>query len=87
MTFFICGIEKEIIEMNLLTKQKETHGLRKQTHGCCGEDIVKDFGKVTYTLLYLKWITSKNLLCSAWNFAQCYVPAWVGRRMDTCVCG
>jgi len=38
--------------MNLLTKQKETHGLRKQTHGCWGEDIVKDFGKVTHTALF-----------------------------------
>ena len=52
--------------MNLLTKQKETHRLRKQTHGCQGEGIVEDFGKVMYTLLYLKWITNKNLLYSTW---------------------
>ena len=70
--------------MNLLTKQ--THGLRKQTHGCWGEDIVKDFGKVAYTLLYLKRITSKNLLYNTWNSAQCYVPAWMGGRMYTYVC-
>ena len=31
-----------------------------------------------YTLLYLKWITSKDLLYSTWNSAQCYVPAWIG---------
>ena len=43
-----------------------------------GEGIVKDFGKVMYTLLYLKWITNKNLLCSTWNSAQCYVAAWMG---------
>ena len=30
--------------MNLLTKQKETHRLRKQTHGCHGEGIVKNIG-------------------------------------------
>ena len=47
--------------MNLLTKQKETHRLRKRTHGCQGEGIVKDFGKVMYKLLYLKWIANKNL--------------------------
>ena len=54
--------------MNLLTKQKETNRLRKRTHG----------GKVMYTLLYLKWITNKNLLYSTWNSAQCYVLAWMG---------
>ena len=63
---------------NELTKQKETHRLRKQTHGSQGERIVKVFGKVKYTLLYLKWVTNKNLPYSTWNSAQCYVPAWVG---------
>ena len=61
-----------------LTKRKETHKLRKQTHGAGGEGTVKNFGRVMYTLLYLKWITNKNLLCSTWNSAQCYVPAWIG---------
>ena len=63
--------------MNFLTKQKETHRLRKQTHGCWGEGIVKNFKKVMYTLRYLKWITNKDLLYSTWNSAQCYVPAWM----------
>ena len=31
-----------------------------------------------YTLLCLKQITNKDLLCSSWNSAQCYVAAWVG---------
>ena len=31
-----------------------------------------------YTLLYLKWITNKELLCSAWDSAQCYVAACMG---------
>ena len=30
------------------------------------------------TLLYLKWITSKDLLYSTGNSAQCYVAAWMG---------
>ena len=30
-----------------------------------------------YTLLYLKWITNKDLLYSAWNSAQDYVSAWM----------
>ena len=63
--------------MNLFTKQKETHRLRKQTHGCQGEGTADNFGKVMYTLRYLKWITNKDLLYSTWNSAQCYVPAWM----------
>ena len=31
-----------------------------------------------YTLLYLKWITNKHLLCSAESSAQCHVAAWMG---------
>ena len=31
-----------------------------------------------YTLLYFKWIAIKDLLCSTWNSAQCYVAAWMG---------
>ena len=42
------------------------------------EGIVREFGKVMYTLLYLKWITNKDLLYSTWNSAQCYVAAWMG---------
>ena len=30
-----------------------------------------------YTLLYLKWITNKDLLCSMWDSVQCYVAAWM----------
>ena len=42
------------------------------------EGIVRDFGKVMYTLLYLKWITNKDLLYRIWNSAQGYEPAWMG---------
>ena len=31
-----------------------------------------------HTLLYLKWITNKDLLYSTWNSAQWYVAAWMG---------
>ena len=37
-----------------LTKKKRTHRFGKQTHISVGEGIVRDFGKVMYTLLYLK---------------------------------
>ena len=52
--------------MNLFTKQKQTHRLRKRTYGYWGEGweggIVREFGIDMYTLLYLKWITNKDLL-------------------------
>ena len=42
------------------------------------EGIVKEFEIHMYTLLYLKWITNKDLLWSTGNSAQCYVAAWMG---------
>ena len=34
-----------------------------------------------YTLLNLKWMTSKYLLYSTWNSAQYYVAAWMGGEL------
>ena len=42
------------------------------------EGTVREFGIDMYTLLYLKWITNKDLLYSTGNSAQCYVAAWMG---------
>ena len=61
-----------MVWMNLHTKQKETHRLRKWTCGCQGEGLVRDFGKVMYIQLYLKWITNKDVLSSTWDFAQLF---------------
>ena len=49
-------------QMNLLTKQKEIHRLRKPIYHCWGEGIVRESGKFMYILLYSKWITNKDLL-------------------------
>ena len=38
----------------------------------------REFGMGMYTLLYLKWITDKDPLYTAWNSAQCCVAAWIG---------
>ena len=35
-----------------------------------GEEIVREFGMDRYTLLYLEWITNKDLLYSTGNSAQ-----------------
>ena len=43
-----------------------------------------------YTLLYLKWITNKDLLYSTQNSAQCYTVDWMGGvlggELDTSIC-
>ena len=73
MTSLIRRIEKEIIQMNLFTKQKQIHRLRKQSYSCQwgrtqGRD--SEFGTDIYTLLYLKCITNKDLLHSTANSTQ-----------------
>ena len=42
-----------------------------------GEGIEREFGIEMYTLLYIKWITNKDLSYSTENSAQCYVAAWM----------
>ena len=47
------------------TKQKQTHRLREGTYGYQGkgeEGIAWELGIDMYILLYLEWITSKDLL-------------------------
>ena len=74
--------------MNLQHRKRFTD-LEKQSKVAGGEGIVRDFGKVMYTLLYLKWITNKNLLYSTWNCSMLCANG-SGRgfwgRMDTCIC-
>ena len=79
--------------INELTKQKETHRLRERNYGCqvgegWEEGIVREFGINMYTLLYLSWITKRDLLFNTRKLAHCYVPAWIGvwGRMDP-LCG
>ena len=45
-----------------------------------GKDIIGEFGMNMYTLLYLTWITNKDLLFSTGNFAQCIVATWMGEE-------
>ena len=40
------------------------------------------FKRVLYTLLYLKWVTKKDLLYSTWNSPQSYVAAWMGEEFE-----
>ena len=74
--------------MNLLAKQKESHRLRKWTHG--GKGMAGDFRKVMYTLLCLEWITKRNLLLQHMELCSVLCVRLDGRgvwgRMDTCIC-
>ena len=43
------------------------------------DGVVREFGMDMYTLLYLKWITNKDLLYRTWNSARWYgQPEWEG---------
>ena len=56
-----------------------------------GEGIVREFGMDMDTLMYLTWRTSKDLLDSTGNSAQCHVAAWLGGELGQnghmCMCG
>ena len=72
---------------DLTYKQKQNHRLTRMSLWLLGsgkgwrERIVREFGMDMYTLLSLKCITNKDLLCSTWNSAQCYVAAWMGGEL------
>lgn len=67
-------IYKETAQMNLLTKQKQIYRLRDALMVTRRDRWVKvtirGFTVDMYTLLYLKWIISKDLLDSTENSAQ-----------------
>ena len=77
-------------DTNELTKQKETHRLREWTYDSgWGQGIVREFGMDMCTLLYLKWITSNDLLYRHRTLLNVMWQAgWEGvwGRMDTCIC-
>ena len=42
-----------------------------------GGVIIREIGIDVYTLLYLKWMTNKDLMYSTGSSVQCYVAAWM----------
>ena len=76
----ICGTLKKrykqtyIQNRNRLTDIENKHGYPRGRV----ERRDREFGLDMYTLLYLKWITNKDLLYNTGNSAQCYVAAWMG---------
>ena len=58
-----------MIQINLSTKQKQTHRYGEQTCGCQGGRMDWEFGISRYKLLYIEWI-NKVLLYSTGNYIQ-----------------
>ena len=63
MPSLIWVILKEMIQMNLFTcmNEEQIHRLRAARDGW-REGIGREFGIDMHTLLYLKWITNKDLV-------------------------
>ena len=65
MISLICGIQN-MTQMNLSTKQKQTHRRREQTCGCQGRGsrgrMDSEFGISKCKLLHIEWINNKVLL-------------------------
>ena len=65
-----------MIQLNVQNRKRFTDSENRfMDAGRRGEGIVRESGMDRYTLLYLKWITNKDLLYSTGNSAQCYATA------------
>ena len=76
-------------QMNLSTKQKQTHRRREQTCGCQrgGEGMDGEFGISRCKLLYIKWINNKVLLYSTEDYIQYPVINHNGKEYEKeCIC-
>ena len=74
--------KKQWYRVTYLQNRNTLRDLENELTGCqWGRMVGRDTWGVwdhMYTLLYLKWITHKDLLYSTRNSAQCYVAAWMG---------
>ena len=73
MTSLICEIYKEMMQMNLQNRKRLRENELMVPGAGWRVERDREFGMDKSTMLYLKWITSKDLLYSARNSAQCYV--------------
>ena len=74
------------VQMNLFTKQKQTHRHREQTYSYqrerAGWQINQEFGNNRYTPLYIKQINNKDLLYSTGNYIQYLVITYNGKESE-----
>ena len=80
----------KMMQMNLFTKQRQTHRYWKQTYGYWRENMVGRgksgaWDEHTHTTTYK--ITNKDLLCSTGNSTQYSVITYMKKeRMNICIC-
>ena len=82
-----------MIQTNLSTKQKQTHGHREQTCGCrgAGRGVEREAEMSRCKQLHIEWINNKILLQSTGNSFQCPGINHNGKehflkRVSVCVC-
>ena len=76
---------KEMMQMNLFTKQKQIHGHRKETYSYQRgreEGINQEFGANRYIPLYIKYINNKDLLNSTGNYIQYVVITYMEKQFE-----
>ena len=72
-------------QMNLSTKQKQTHRHSDQTCGC--QEMGKECGVGRCKLLHLEWINNKVLLYSTENYSQYSRLAIMEKILkNVCIC-
>ena len=83
------NLKKKVVQMNLLTKQKQSHSCRKQTYGYRGGGgggreggINWEIGIDIDTLLYIRQITNKDLPYSTGNSMQYFVMVYMGKESE-----
>ena len=77
-------------ELNLQNRKRLTD-LENELMVAWGEGRIRDFGNIIYTLLYLNWITNKDLLIAHGTLLNVMCqPGWQGsgvwERMNTIIC-
>ena len=79
-----------MIQVNLFTKQKQTHRYRKQIYSQQrekgqGQIINQEFGISKYKLLYIKWASrwcyGKESACQCSRHKRPWISPWVGKSL------
>ena len=91
--FLICRIQKEMIQMNLSAKEKQTHPLQEQVYGCQGRRMWrKDSQGVWDQHVHTAMFKKDNQRGCKVQYRNCSMLCGspdgrrVQGRMDTCIC-
>ena len=78
--FYWSAVDLKCCDRNRLT-DFENEFMVARGEGC-GEEVVKKFGMGLYTVLYLKWITNKDLLDSTVELCSMLCGSLDGRGVE-----